>query len=115
MHTIKIGDVTITSIIERDGPWRRPEDMFPAYDPEIGKRHLAQLDPLVFDAVSVLARPAAGLWTNARGKTEVRDDHLQGNLRACHDLLLPAPKPHRGGRLVKRSCSWSRQASLGRS
>ena len=44
-----IGDVTITSIIERDGPWRRPEEMFPAYDPEIGRRHLAELDPVVFD------------------------------------------------------------------
>ena len=52
MQTLKIGDVTITSIIERDGPWRRPEDMFPAYDPEIGKRHLAQLDPFVFDVAS---------------------------------------------------------------
>jgi glyoxylase-like metal-dependent hydrolase (beta-lactamase superfamily II) len=52
MHTLKIGDVTITSIIERDGPWRRPEDMFPAYDPEVGKRHLAQLDPFVFDVAS---------------------------------------------------------------
>ena len=34
MHTLKIGDVTITSIIERDGPWRKTKDMFPAYDPE---------------------------------------------------------------------------------
>ncbi len=31
MRTLEIGDVTITSIIERDGPWRRPEEMFPAY------------------------------------------------------------------------------------
>lgn len=49
MQTLTIGDVTITSIIERDGPWRKPEDMFPAYDPEIGRRHLAELDPVVFD------------------------------------------------------------------
>jgi len=28
MQTLKVGDVTITSIIERDGPWRKPEDMF---------------------------------------------------------------------------------------
>src|SRR5262249_26780204 len=66
-------------------------------------------------AVSVLARPAAGLWTNGPGKPEVRDDHLRENLRACHDLLLPVANPHRGGRLVKRSCAWSRQTSLGRS
>ena len=52
MQTLKIGDVTITSIIERDGPWRKPEDMFPPYDPEVGKRHLADLDPVVFDPAS---------------------------------------------------------------
>ena len=52
MRKLTIGDVTITSIIERDGPWRRPEDMFPAYDPEIGRRHLAEMDPCVFDFAS---------------------------------------------------------------
>ena len=36
MRGLAIGDVTITSIVERDGPWRQPEDMFPAYDPELG-------------------------------------------------------------------------------
>jgi glyoxylase-like metal-dependent hydrolase (beta-lactamase superfamily II) len=49
MRTLTIGDVTITSIIERDGPWRRPEDMFPTYDPERGRRYLADMDPEVFD------------------------------------------------------------------
>ena len=33
MKTLKIGDITITSLIERDGPWRTPEAMFPAYEP----------------------------------------------------------------------------------
>jgi glyoxylase-like metal-dependent hydrolase (beta-lactamase superfamily II) len=49
MQPLRIGDVTITSIIERDGPWRRPADMFPAYDPTIGEGHLKMLDPVVFD------------------------------------------------------------------
>ena len=52
MQTVQIGDVTITSIVERDGPWRRPEDMFPAYDPEIGRRHLLDLDAVLFDHAS---------------------------------------------------------------
>ena len=52
MKTLKVGDITITSLIERDGPWRTPEVMFPAYDPEIGRRHLAELDPIVFDPAS---------------------------------------------------------------
>ena len=36
MKTLKVGEITITSLIERDGPWRTPEVMFPAYDLEIG-------------------------------------------------------------------------------
>jgi len=52
MQEVRIGDVTITSIIERDGPWRTPEAMFPDYDPEIGRAHLADLDPVVYDAAS---------------------------------------------------------------
>jgi len=52
MKKLSIGDVTIISIIERDGPWRTPQEMFPAYDPIIGKRHLAELDAEVFDPAS---------------------------------------------------------------
>jgi glyoxylase-like metal-dependent hydrolase (beta-lactamase superfamily II) len=52
MQTVTVGDVTITSIIERDGPWRKPEDMFPAYDPVLGRRHIAELDPVMFDTAS---------------------------------------------------------------
>jgi glyoxylase-like metal-dependent hydrolase (beta-lactamase superfamily II) len=52
MREIKIGDVTINSIVERDGPWRKPEIMFPAFDPVIGHRHLAELPPIVFDPAS---------------------------------------------------------------
>jgi glyoxylase-like metal-dependent hydrolase (beta-lactamase superfamily II) len=52
MRTLRIGDVTVTSIVERDGPWRRPEDMFPGYDPELGRRHIAELEPETFDVAS---------------------------------------------------------------
>ena len=52
MKQLTIGNVTITSIIERDGPWRKPEDMFVGYDPEVGKRHLAAMDSEVFDWTS---------------------------------------------------------------
>ena len=52
MKKLSIGDVSITSIIERDGPWRTPREMFPAYDPIIGKHHIAELDSEVFDPAS---------------------------------------------------------------
>lgn len=52
MQQITIGDVTISSIVERDGPWRAPEAMFPDFDPVIGARHLREMDPVVYDAAS---------------------------------------------------------------
>ena len=52
MRELKIGDVTITSIVERDGPWRKPETMFPAYDAAVAAEHLKTMEPEVFDAAS---------------------------------------------------------------
>ncbi|MDX2204244.1 MAG: MBL fold metallo-hydrolase [Hyphomicrobiaceae bacterium] len=56
MKTLHIGDVTITSIIERDGPWRRPVDMFPAYDAEVGREHLKTIEPETYDPATGLMR-----------------------------------------------------------
>lgn len=51
MRSIFVGDVTIESIIERDGAWRAPAVMFPAYDPTMGQRHLKSLPSCVDDSV----------------------------------------------------------------
>ena len=50
MKQIRIGDITIDAVIEREGPWRRPQDFFPAYDEATFKRHLPLMEPEVFDA-----------------------------------------------------------------
>jgi glyoxylase-like metal-dependent hydrolase (beta-lactamase superfamily II) len=52
MRPLQIGDVTITSLVERDGPWRRPEDFFLAYDTAAQAGNVAGLAPEVFDAPS---------------------------------------------------------------
>jgi len=52
MRQIRIGDVTIDSIIERDGPWRVPAVLFPAYNPEAARQHLAEMDNFGFDPES---------------------------------------------------------------
>ena len=49
MKPIGIGDVTVSSIIERDGPWRHPADMFPTCDIEVARNHLRDLEPFVYD------------------------------------------------------------------
>jgi hypothetical protein len=49
---VRIGEVNIDAVIEREGPWRRPQDFFPAYDDAAFKRHLQVMEPEVFDSVS---------------------------------------------------------------
>ncbi len=49
MRTINIGDITISSVIERDGPWRRPGDFFLNYDEATAQRHLTTLDREIYD------------------------------------------------------------------
>src|SRR5271156_1589320 len=49
MRQVRIGDITIDAVIEREGPWRRPQDFFPAYDDATFKRHLPVMEPEFFD------------------------------------------------------------------
>jgi glyoxylase-like metal-dependent hydrolase (beta-lactamase superfamily II) len=49
---LRIGNVMVDSIIERDGPWRMPADLFPAYNPEIARPHFAEMDDFTFDPQS---------------------------------------------------------------
>src|SRR5256714_2668316 len=49
MRQLRIGDITIDAVIEREGPWRRPQDFFPAYDDAVFRHHLAGMEPEVFD------------------------------------------------------------------
>jgi Metallo-beta-lactamase superfamily len=49
---LRIGNVTVDSIIERDGTWRMPADLFPAYDPETARPHFAEMDDFGFDPQS---------------------------------------------------------------
>ena len=50
MRQIQIGDITIDAVIEREGPWRRPQDFFPAYDEAVFRRHLPSMEPEVFNS-----------------------------------------------------------------
>ncbi|MFN3449056.1 MAG: MBL fold metallo-hydrolase [Roseococcus sp.] len=52
MKRLQIGDISITSLIERDGPWRRPEDFFLGYDSAAQAGNIARLAPEVFDRES---------------------------------------------------------------
>jgi Metallo-beta-lactamase superfamily len=68
MKQIRIGDIIIDAVIEREGPWRRPQDFFPAYDEAVFKRHLPSMEPEVFD-------PALGMMVITYQTFVVRTPH----------------------------------------
>ncbi len=49
MKPIAIGDVEVSSIIERDGPWRRSAEMYSHVDPALARARLLELEPFVYD------------------------------------------------------------------
>ena len=49
MRQIKIGDVTIDAVVEREGPWRRPQDFFPMYNEAVFNGHVPTMEPEVFN------------------------------------------------------------------
>ncbi len=49
MKPIAIGDIRVSSIIERAGPWRHPKDYFPDIDPALVRARIGELEPFVYD------------------------------------------------------------------
>ena len=86
MRQLTIGDVTITSLIERDGPWRKPADMFPAYEADTATKHLKTLDPEIFD-------PATGMMVITYQTFVVRTPRHTILVDTCtgEDKGYPAP------------------------
>ena len=69
MKQLRIGDITIDAVIEREGPWRRPQDFFPAYDDAVFKHHLGALCYGI-----VLAAWDRGLGSVINGQGIMRSD-----------------------------------------
>ena len=74
MKQLRIGDITIDAVIEREGPWRRPQDFFPAYDEAVFKHHLTGMEPEVFDAARGMPVPVSltrsdRYWPGGRSRT----------------------------------------------
>ena len=49
MQTVTIGDVTIDAVIEREGPWRKPDGFFPDFDQAVWDHYLPKMESEVFD------------------------------------------------------------------
>lgn len=54
MQPVKIGSVSISSIIERDGPWRAPHIMFPSATPQELKQVMPLAPDFAYDRVQDL-------------------------------------------------------------
>ena len=101
MRKLTIGDVTITSIIERDGPWRAPEQMFPkaAAAPDLLAERLKEVEPETYD-------PATGKMVITYQTYVVRTPH--------HNILVDScvgnhqPRPTRPGWDRMQSDRWER-------
>ena len=52
LQSFPIGDVTVTRIIERDGPWHEPLHMYPDADADTVERHLAAMPEFAADRTS---------------------------------------------------------------
>ena len=50
MTPLTIGDVLVYRLIERHGPWRAPEIMFPSCDKATALAHLKGMEPFLYDA-----------------------------------------------------------------
>ncbi len=54
MRPFPVGDILVSSFIERDGPWRAPTVMFPTADKHVAHTHLSKMPSEVYDAVQDL-------------------------------------------------------------
>jgi len=86
MREIMIGDVAVTSIIERDGPWRRPEALFLKCDLATAHGHLSGMEAFLFD-------PASGLLVITYQTFVLRTPHHTILIDTCtgEDKGYPPP------------------------
>ena len=49
MRPFPVGDILVSSFIERDGPWRAPTVMFPTADKHVAHTHLSKMPSEVYD------------------------------------------------------------------
>jgi len=102
MRQLRIGDITIDAVIEREGPWRAAAGFFsrPMTRP-VFKRHLPTMEPEVFD---YSARNDGDHLSDFRGPNAALHDpgrHLQP---ASHKGHPPAVRFSGQGALAQTSC-----------
>jgi glyoxylase-like metal-dependent hydrolase (beta-lactamase superfamily II) len=86
MRQIRIGDITIDAVIEREGPWRKPDAFFPAFDKATFEAHVPSMEPEVYD-------PATGMLVMTYQTFVVRTPHHTILVDTCtgEHKDLPAP------------------------
>ncbi len=86
MKQLRIGNIVIDAVIEREGPWRKPADFFPAFDQAVFDEHLPSLEPEMFDV-------AAGLLMMTYQTFVVRTPHHTILVDTCTGEHKDHPPP----------------------
>ncbi len=92
MKTFSIGGVAVSSIIERDGPWRKPADMFPQADEERARAHLAEMESFVYDAEADLLDVTYQTFVLRTDKRTILIDTCVGENKPNRGPALDFPK-----------------------
>jgi glyoxylase-like metal-dependent hydrolase (beta-lactamase superfamily II) len=76
MELFRCGEVTVSTIIEREGPQRRTEELFPTSVREVAVRHFREMEPFVY-------LPASGRIYNTYQSFVVRTPDLTIMIDTC--------------------------------
>ena len=91
MRPFHVGNILVSSFIERDGPWRAPTTMFPTADRETALSHLKNMAPEVYDAAQeLLVITYQTLWKDARHNILI--DTCVGDHKPLRGPALDYPK-----------------------
>ena len=82
MKPFKIGEFSVSSIIEREGPIRPPAVMFPTSIPEVAARHLSEIGPNTWSPTSGILYNTYQTFVIRRGAEIILIDTCVGENKA---------------------------------
>ena len=92
MRPFPVGDILVSSFIERDGPWRAPTVMFPTADKHVAHTHLSKMPSEVYDAVQDLLVITYQTFVVRTPKHNILIDTCVGENKPLRGAALNYPK-----------------------
>lgn len=92
MEPFRVGDMLISSFVEREGPWRPPGVMFPTSDRATALAHLKEMPPCVYDAGRDLLMSSYQTFVVRTGRHVILVDTCVGDDKPMRGPGLQYPK-----------------------